>query len=138
VEGASLIDLTPVRPPVTAATPTTEPIATVTPTATIEPTPVVESIDRLVFAVVGDSRRDTNLYTQLLDKIVEDGNVFLANTGDLVERGTQENFDRFYRVDRAHSQELGGAGLGLAIARELARAHDRSPSSCQSLFQSAK
>jgi len=32
-------------------------------------------------------------------------------------------FDRFYRVDRARSQELGGAGLGLAIARELARAH---------------
>lgn len=32
-------------------------------------------------------------------------------------------FDRFYRVDQARSRELGGAGLGLAIARELARAH---------------
>jgi heavy metal sensor kinase len=32
-------------------------------------------------------------------------------------------FDRFYRVDPARSRELGGAGLGLAIARELARAH---------------
>jgi heavy metal sensor kinase len=32
-------------------------------------------------------------------------------------------FDRFYRVDRARSRELRGVGLGLAIARELARAH---------------
>jgi heavy metal sensor kinase len=32
-------------------------------------------------------------------------------------------FERFYRVDQARGRELGGAGLGLAIARELARAH---------------
>jgi signal transduction histidine kinase len=32
-------------------------------------------------------------------------------------------FDRFYRVDRARSRELGGAGLGLAIARDLTQVH---------------
>ncbi|MEN9841250.1 MAG: hypothetical protein RL376_1050 [Verrucomicrobiota bacterium] len=48
----------------------------------------------------------------------------LSNEGaEIAEEEEARIFERFYRGDEARSRETGGAGLGLALAREIARAH---------------
>jgi len=93
--------------------------------------PVAAWADREALATILDNLVDNAIkYTPDGGKIAvrwfrADGHACLevADTGIGIPQADQPRvFERFYRVDRARSRELGGTGLGLSIVKHLAQA----------------
>ncbi len=97
-------------------------------TAVINPQLIEQAVINLVDNAIKYSLPSTHIRVQVSHS---DGQVTLAVTDE--GRGIEQEhiprlFERFYRVDRDRSRQMGGTGLGLAIVKHIAQVHGGSVS----------
>ncbi|MFE1321206.1 ATP-binding protein [Kitasatospora phosalacinea] len=82
-------------------------------------------LTRLLTNLVDNAQRYADGLVEVQLAVVEGGVVLeVRDDGPGIPEADRERvFERFTRLDDARSRELGGAGLGLAIARDLAEHH---------------
>lgn len=87
-----------------------------------------DGIERVVLNILSNAIKYTQEYGEIqVLGFKDDKNITLKiidNGFGISEEDQDRIFERFYRVEKGRSRELGGTGLGLSIAKEIIEAHN--------------
>ena len=87
-----------------------------------------QAIEQILVNLVDNAIKYTEAGGSVVIRVAEEGAkvaVSVVDTGIGIPAADRERiFERFYRVDKARSRELGGTGLGLAIVKHVLLRHD--------------
>ena len=82
-----------------------------------------DGIERVIINILSNSIKYTNEKGTIniyVGFVYNDAYIKCIDTGmGIPEEDLERIFERFYRVDKARTRELGGTGLGLSIAKEI-------------------
>ncbi|MCR4735314.1 MAG: hypothetical protein K5829_09965 [Treponema sp.] len=95
----------------------------------VEPV-IYEMLYNLIDNAIKYNKEDGNVLIDIKESIHQQNPTVIlsvSDTGIGIPVGEQERiFERFYRIDKSRSKELGGTGLGLSIVKHAAKYHDAS------------
>ena len=85
-------------------------------------------IYRMLYNLVENAIKYNHVNGKVIVSAKQTGNdivITIADTGSGIDEAFREKiFEPFFRVDKSRSREIGGVGIGLAMVREIVRAHD--------------
>ena len=82
-----------------------------------------DGIERVIINIISNSVKytpDGGKISIYVGYVHNDAYIKIKDTGiGIPKEDLEKIFERFYRVDKARSRQLGGTGLGLSIAKEI-------------------
>ena len=89
---------------------------------------IPDAINSIIYNLVTNAIKYSGQRGKVTISVKEDGDKAVLEVKDngigIGEDDLERIFERFYRVDKSRSKELGGTGLGLSIVKHSARIHD--------------